>query len=63
MKSFGLEHVTIDENAYIMATLPSNLDYKVPTIGFIARFDTSPDFTGTNVNPQIIIITMEKISF
>ena len=54
LKSFGLEDVTIDQNAYIMATLPSNLDYKVPTIGFIAHFDTSPDFTGTNVNPQII---------
>ncbi len=53
LKSIGMQDVSIDKNAYIMATLPSNLDYKVPTIGFIAHFDTSPDFTGTNVNPQI----------
>ncbi|MFD0796952.1 peptidase T [Maribacter chungangensis] len=54
LKQIGMHEVTIDENAYIMATLPSNLDYEVPTIGFIAHFDTTPDFTGTNVNPQII---------
>ncbi|NOQ92815.1 MAG: peptidase T, partial [Flavobacteriaceae bacterium] len=40
-------------NAYVMATLPSNVEHDVPTIGFIAHFDTSPDFTGTNVKPQI----------
>jgi len=49
----GLEDVSIDENAYIMATLPSNVSHEVPTIGFISHFDTSPDFSGTNVNPQI----------
>jgi len=54
LKSIGLSDVTIDENAYIMATLPSNVDYEVPTIGFIAHFDTTPDFTGANVNPQIV---------
>jgi len=54
LKQIGLQDVTIDKNAYIMATLPSNVDYKVPTIGFISHFDTSPDFTGKNVNPQII---------
>ncbi|WP_271770152.1 peptidase T [Aquimarina algiphila] len=54
LKTIGLEDVTIDENAYIMATLPSNIDHEVPTIGFISHFDTSPDFTGANVNPQII---------
>lgn len=54
LKAIGMQEVSIDENAYIMATLPSNLDYKVPTIGFIAHFDTSPDFTGANVKPQII---------
>jgi tripeptide aminopeptidase len=37
-----------------MATLPSNIDHDVPTRGFISHFDTSPDFTGANVNPQII---------
>ncbi|MGJ8549935.1 peptidase T [Winogradskyella wichelsiae] len=54
LKEIGLSDVTIDENAYIMATLPSNVDYKVPTIGFVSHFDTSPDFTGANVKPQII---------
>lgn len=54
LKQIGMEEVTIDENAYIMATLPSNVDHEVPTIGFIAHFDTSPDFSGTNVKPQII---------
>ena len=53
LNEMGMSEVTIDENAYIMATLPSNVDYKVPTIGFIAHMDTSPDYTGTNVNPQI----------
>ncbi len=54
LKEIGMQEVEIDENAYIMATLPSNMDKEVPTIGFIAHFDTSPDFTATNVNPQII---------
>ncbi|AJR03828.1 peptidase T [Siansivirga zeaxanthinifaciens] len=54
LKTIGMEDVTIDENAYIMATLPSNVSHEVPTIGFISHFDTSPDFTGANVNPQII---------
>jgi tripeptide aminopeptidase len=54
LKAIGMHDVTIDENAYIMATLPSNVEHKVPTIGFISHFDTSPDFTGANVKPQII---------
>jgi tripeptide aminopeptidase len=54
LKQIGLEEVTIDENAYIMATLPSNVAHKVPTIGFVSHFDTTPDFTGANVKPQII---------
>ena len=54
LEQIGMEDVTVDENAYVMATLPSNIDKDVPTIGFIAHFDTTPDFTGTNVNPQII---------
>ncbi len=54
LKEIGLEDVTIDDNAYIMATLPSNVDHDVPTIGFISHFDTTPDFTGKNVKPQII---------
>lgn len=54
LKQVGMQDVTIDENAYVMATLAGNVDRKVPTIGFIAHFDTTPDFTGTNVKPQII---------
>ncbi|NRD23857.1 peptidase T [Winogradskyella litoriviva] len=54
LKDIGLSDVTIDDNAYIMATLPSNVDHDVPTIGFISHFDTSPDFTGANIKPQII---------
>jgi tripeptide aminopeptidase len=54
LKAIGMEDVTIDENAYIMATLPSNVEHDVPTIGFVSHFDTTPDFTGANVKPQII---------
>jgi tripeptide aminopeptidase len=54
LKQIGLEDVTVDEHAYVMATLPANTDKKIPTIGFIAHMDTSPDFSGTNVNPQIV---------
>ena len=52
LKEIGMDDVTLDDNCYIMATLPSNVDYKVPTIGFVAHIDTSPDYTGTNVKPQ-----------
>ena len=54
LKAIGLQDVTIDEKAYIMATLPSNVTHEVPVIGFISHFDTSPDFTGANVKPQIV---------
>ncbi|MFL9843888.1 peptidase T [Flavobacterium rhizosphaerae] len=54
LKTIGLEDVSIDENAYIMATLPSNVEHEVPVIGFVSHFDTSPDFSGANVKPQII---------
>ena len=54
LKAIGMQDVSIDDKAYIMATLPSNVDHEVPTIGFISHFDTTPDFTGANVNPQII---------
>jgi len=53
LKEIGMQNVTIDKNCYIMATLSSNVSHQVPTIGFIAHIDTSPDYTGTNVNPQI----------
>ena len=54
LKSIGLEDVSIDDNAYVMGYLPSNIDKEVPTIGFVSHFDTSPDYSGENVKPQII---------
>ena len=54
LKAIGMTEVTKDSNGYIMATLPSNIEEEVPTIGFISHYDTSPDFTGANVKPQII---------
>ena len=54
LEAMGMQEVSIDENAYVMASLPSNVTHEVPTIGFIAHFDTSPDFTGANINPQRI---------
>ena len=53
LNAIGMHDVTLDDNCYIMATLPSNVDFNVPTIGFISHIDTSPDYSGTNVNPQI----------
>ncbi len=53
LKRIGMQDISLDENAYIMASLPSNVDHKVPTIGFISHFDTSPDYTATDVKPQI----------
>lgn len=50
----GMSDVSIDENAYVMATLPSNVSHETPTIGFISHFDSTPDFTGKNIKPQII---------
>ncbi len=54
LEQIGMQDIDLDENCYIMATLPSNIDYEVPTIGFVSHIDTSPDFTGKNVNPQVI---------
>jgi tripeptide aminopeptidase len=54
LKNIGMHDVTIDDKSYIMATLPSNVEHKVPTIGFISHFDTSPDFCGANIKPQIV---------
>ncbi len=54
LKSLGLKDITLDENGYLMATLPSNVDYEVPTVGFIAHLDTSPDMSGHNVRPRIV---------
>ncbi|WP_058485071.1 peptidase T [Defluviitalea phaphyphila] len=53
-KEIGLKEVEIDKNGYVMATLPSNINKEVPTIGFISHLDTSPDMTAKNVNPKIV---------
>lgn len=54
LKSIGMQEVTIDENGYVMATLPANTDKQVATIGFLAHIDTATDMTGAGVNPQIV---------
>ena len=54
LKKIGLVDVSIDEHAYVMGTLPSNVAHDVPAIGFISHFDTSPDFTAAKVSPQVI---------
>lgn len=54
LEEIGLSDVSVDENGYVMATLPSNIQDKVPTIGFIAHMDTSPDMSGKDVMPQIV---------
>ncbi|WP_053368480.1 peptidase T [Bacillus sp. FJAT-27245] len=54
LNKIGMEEVTMDENGYVMATLPANTDKEVPTIGYLAHLDTATDFTGKGVNPQIV---------
>lgn len=54
LKELGLKDVSLDENGYLMATLPGNTTAEVPTIGFIAHLDTSPDMSGRHVNPRIV---------
>ncbi|WP_298220750.1 peptidase T [Flavobacterium sp.] len=54
LKTIGLTEVTIDKNGYVMGTLESNVAHEVPTIGFVAHYDTTPDFTGLNVKPKIV---------
>ena len=54
MREMGLEDIYLDDKCYLMATLPSNSKKDLPTIGFVAHFDTSPDMSGRDVNPRII---------
>jgi len=54
LEEVGLQDVSVDNNGYVMATLPSNTDGDSPVVGFIAHMDTSPDMSGENVNPQFI---------
>lgn len=55
LRQMGLDDITLDDNGYLMATLPANTDAEgIPTIGFIAHLDTSPDMSGHNVTPRIV---------
>ena len=54
LHEMGLEDITLDENGYLMATLPANTDGDIPVVGFIAHLDTSPDMSGRHVNPRIV---------
>ena len=54
LETLGLEDVELDEHGYLYATLPANVEKEVPTIGFIAHMDTSPDMSGANVTPRIV---------
>ena len=54
LRAMGLEDISLDDNGYLMATLPANISREVPTVGFIAHLDTSPDMSGKNVNPRIV---------
>lgn len=53
LRNIGVEDVSIDKNGYVMGNIPSNKDKSIPTVGFIAHYDTSPDFSGENVKPKI----------
>ncbi len=54
LQKLGLEEISLDENGYLMATLPANTDKPIATIGFIAHLDTSPDLSGRHVKPRIV---------
>ena len=54
LEALGLEDISLDDNGYLFATLPANVNRDIPTIGFIAHMDTSPDMSGKNVNPNIV---------
>ncbi|WP_128609686.1 peptidase T [Clostridium haemolyticum] len=54
LEKMGLSEVSVDDKAYVMATLPSNMDKTLPTIGFISHMDTSPDISGKDIKPQFI---------
>lgn len=54
LEKMGLEEISLDDNGYLMASLPANIDKDVPVIGFIAHVDTAPDMSGKHVNPRIV---------
>lgn len=54
LEKMGLEEISLDENGYVMATLPANIDKATPVVGFIAHLDTAPDMSGKHVHPRIV---------
>ena len=54
LQELGIADATLDKDGYVMATIEANCDCEIPTIGFIAHVDTSPDVSGANIKPQII---------
>lgn len=54
LRQIGLSDVEVDENCYVTATLPQNCDGELPTIGFIAHLDTSPDVSGKDVKASVV---------
>ena len=54
LEQLGFQEISLDENGYLFATLPSNVNHEVPVVGFIAHMDTSPDMSGENVKPRIV---------
>ena len=58
LEQLGFEEISLDENGYLFATLPANTDKPVPTIGFIAHMDTSPDMTGARSDFRVSFMVM-----
>ena len=56
LEEIGMENISLDDNCYIMATLPSNVEKDVPAIGFISHMDTAPSYNGVSINPRIVKI-------
>ena len=54
LEKMGLEEISLDDNGYLMATLPANCDTDAPVVGFISHLDTSPDMSGKHVRPRIV---------
>ena len=54
LEELGLKDISLDENGYLFATLPSNVNHEVPVVGFIAHMDNSPDINGENMKQRII---------
>lgn len=54
LEEIGMQEITLDDNCYLMATLPANTDQEIPVIGFVAHLDTSPDLSGKEVQPRIV---------